>query len=357
MKIGIIGLPQSGKTTVFNAITGQNIEIGFGTVGSENIASVKVPDERLEWLRDLYQPKKFSPASIDYADITGAVMGDGQKKDSNEALKKIKESEALIQVVRFFENENVLHIKDSLDAARDIDIINSELLFADLDVAQKRVDKLKRSVTAKGPDQQKQKSELAVLLKIIDVLENEDRIANMDLDENELKAIRGYQFYTQKPMITMANVDESQLSDSDLMEKIKKDYKNVFILCADMEMEISQLDDTDKASFLKEMGLAEPASTRLIKESYRMLGLHSFFTSGEDEVKAWTIDIGDNSVRAASKIHSDIARGFIRAEVMDFNDLKEAGSEKILKEKKLARLEGKEYIVKDGDIINFKFNV
>ncbi|MFP4521611.1 MAG: redox-regulated ATPase YchF [Fibrobacterota bacterium] len=357
MKIGIIGLPQSGKTTIFNALTGMSAETGITGVPSENIASVKVPDERLDWLNEKYQPAKFSPAAIDYMDIAGAIQGETGKKEANEALNKMRESDALLQVVRFFDNDNVLHPKDTIDPERDFEDIKTELIFSDLDIAEKRAEKLRKTVTVKGPDQQKQKNELAVLERIIECLGEGGMISDLELAENESKMLRGYCFLTEKPVITMLNVDETRLKNPDSYRGFTEKHENVFIVSADVEMEISRLEDEDKAVFLEDLGIEEPASTRLIKACYEMLGLVSFFTCGEDEVKAWTVNRGDTAVRAASKIHSDIARGFIRAEIMAFDDLKEAGSEKELRNKELQRLEGKEYVVKDGDIAHFKFNV
>ncbi|MBI2560544.1 MAG: redox-regulated ATPase YchF [Planctomycetes bacterium] len=359
MRIAIIGLPQSGKTTIFNALTGAHKETGVrgtGHVGT-NVAVVKVPDERMEFLRQMFNPKKFTLATVEFIDV-GDIFAEKSagKPEVATAMGLLRESDAIIEVVRVFKDDSVPHPKGSIDPQRDLREIYSELLITDLGIVEKRVDRLKKSITKPAKTQQQDKEELEILLKCKDALEKEHGIGSVHLTDVQKKTVKSFCFLTQKPRIVVLNIGEDQLGDKTI-EKGISDAAGVISMCGKLEMELEGLEEQERGEFLKDMGIDELSASKLIRLSYKILHLCSFFTVGEDEVRAWTISEGDNAPTAAGKVHTDMARGFIRAEVVHFDDLKQLGSMKDLKAHGKLRLEGKDYIVKDGDIINFRFSV
>ncbi len=355
MRIAIIGLPQSGKTTIFNALTGAHKATGVH--GGTNVAVVKVPDERMEFLRQMYNPKKFTLATVEYIDVVGIFTGTGPgRPEVASAVTLLRESDAIIEVARAFKDDSVPHPKGSIDPQRDLREISSELLITDLGIVEKRVEKLKKSITKPAKTQQQDKEELEILLKCKDALEKEQGIDSIHLTDAQKKVVRSFCFLTQKPRIVVLNIGEDQLGNKTI-EKDISDAAGVISMCGKLEMELEGLEEQERGEFLKDMGIDELSGNKLIRLSYKILHLCSFFTVGEDEVKAWTISEGDNAVTAAGKVHTDIARGFIRAEVVHFDDLKQLGSMKDMKAHGKLRLEGKDYIVRDGDIINFRFSV
>lgn len=362
MKIGLIGLPTVGKTTLFNLLTGSHIETtGFsqGKIES-NLGIAKIPDERLEFLEELYQSKKKTYATIEVIDVPGLVKGSSAGKGvGNQFLDNIRKVDLLVHVLRVFENPNVIHAEGSIAPMRDIETINLELLFADLAVIENRIERIEKSkkVTKENLN------ELQVLKKCKEGLENGLLLNNIDLTEGEKEILKTFSFLSEKPMILVANIDENQLLENyypakkDIMEFANSVNTPLIELCIKTELEIQELDIEDREIFMEDLGIRESGIDVLAKTSYEYLGLISFLTAGKDEVKAWTIKKNTTAKIAAGKIHSDIEKGFIRAEVCRFNDLKEYGSMVKAKEKGLVTLEGKEYIVEDGDIIEFRFNV
>ena len=352
MKLGIIGLEQAGKTTVFNALTGAHKEVGtFGKIEA-HIAMVKVPDERIDWLSSLYNPKKTVYADIEFVDIPGSI------NDSSDAkiVAAAREVDALVFVVRAFDNPNVPHPLGSVDPLRDIEQIKTGLVIADMAPAEKRIERLKVTTTKPTEKQKDEKLELASLRKIMEKLENEKPASEVQLSEQEEKAIRSFQFLTLKPFFVLLNVSDNAIRSADTGKMVAR-APGAMAMCANIEAEIRQLDDQDRQAFLDDLGIKELSLNSFIRKAYETLGLISFFTVGEDEVRAWTIHKGTHAVAAAGKIHSDLERGFIRAEVFSYDDLKAAGSEVGAKQAGKFRLEGKDYIVKDGDIVNIKFSV
>lgn len=351
MKLGIIGLEQSGKTTVFNALTGANREVGtFGKLEA-HISVVKVPDERIDWLKKLYNPKKTVYAAIEFLDIPGSI------NDSSDAkiVATAREADALVFVIRAFSNPNVPHPLGNNNPIRDFEQLNIGLIIADMSIVEKRIETLKKT-TGKGAGTQEEKLEFSALENIMKSLENEQPASKTELNTQEEKAVRSFQFLSLKPFLTLLNVSDDALQAKKTTELVTR-LTHCMAMCANIEMEIQGLDKKDQKDFLDELGIEELSLTSFIKEAYKTLGLISFFTVGEDEVRAWTIHEGTPAVIAAGKIHSDMERGFIRAEVFSYNDLKSAGSEREVKTKGLFRLEGKDYIIKDGDILSIKFNV
>jgi ribosome-binding ATPase len=360
MKIAIIGLSNSGKTTVFNALTGMNIEATvYATVSGEpNLGVVKVPDARIDRLSEIFRPKKTTNAVVEYIDYIGLTKGD--VKQNRKVFDLIKDVEAIVHVVRAFDDESVLHPLGNTDPARDIETLELELIFGDLDLVEKRLERMEEAQKKRGkkPDE----SEKKLLLKCKEFLMKETALRDVEFNEEELKAMRALQFMSTIPKVIVLNIGEKDLeSDSanNLRSSIMERYQSIpaLTLCGKIEMEIAQLPSEEKGPFLEELGIDEPASNKLIKTCYQMLGLISFLTVGEDEVRAWTIRKGTDAVNAAGKVHSDISRGFIRAEVVSYADFIALGNMHATKEKGLLRLEGKTYEVKDGDIINFRFNV
>lgn len=361
MKIGIIGLPNSGKTTVFNALTRATIETAAYSSGQiePNMAMVKVPDERLDALAKMYKPKKFTPADVQYIDVAGMNSGASSSGGlSPQFLNYISQVDALLHVVRAFADDSVSHEQGSVDAARDLASVDLELMFSDMAIIERRVGRLKTEI-GKMPtkDREVRQLELAALERLYAGLEAELPIrAQPALSEDEARALRGFQFLSAKPMLVVVNTGENQIQNPPALS-YNSPNTAVVMLSGKVEAELAQMEDEDAKIFMDDLGISEPARDRVIKASYAMLGLMSFLTAGEDEVRAWTIRVGTPAVEAAGAIHSDIQRGFIRAEIVNFTDLMAAGDMAAAKKAGTVRLEGKTYIVKDGDIAHFLFNV
>ena len=365
MKLGIVGLPNVGKSTLFNSLTKAGAESAnypFCTF-DPNVGVVTVPDERLKLLGDFYHSKKVTPAVIEFVDIAGLVKGASKGEGlGNQFLANIREVDAIVHVVRCFEDPNVIHVDGSIDPIRDIETINLELVFSDLEILERRIAK----VTKTARMDKEAAKELDFLQKIKAHLEDGKLAITMELETEDEEAWMGtYNLLTWKPVIYAANVAEDELADdgaSNPHVKAVKDYavqqnSEVFVICAGIEEEISELDDDERKMFLEDLGLTESGLEKLVRASYRLLGLMSFLTSGEDETRAWTIKIGTKAPQAAGKIHTDFERGFIKAEVVNYQDLLDCGSYAGAREKGLVRMEGKEYVVQDGDVILFRFNV
>ena len=361
MKIGLIGLNQTGKTTLFDLLTGKKDGIAAaGAKGPANIGTGLVPDERVDFLSGLYNPKKTTYAKIELTDVSGfSPSGDGVHSGAAKFLNEVRPCDAIVHVLRAFETGSVPHDLGSIDPARDLEAVEMEMLFADLEMIEKRLARIKtgKKITKENAD------EMELLQRCYDRLENGGAILDMDLDEQERVSIRSFAFLTEKPRLAVVNPDDSQWGAKDwpgreaLASLCSKLNIPLLELCVEMELEISRLQEEDKQLFMEDMGIDQPGVAVLARAVYGLLGQISFLTTGEDEVRAWTIADGTNARNAAGKIHSDIERGFIRAEVVKYSSIKELGSMAKVKEKGLFRLEGKEYIVADGDIINFRFNV
>lgn len=366
MKLGIVGLPNVGKSTLFNSLTKAGAESAnypFCTI-DPNVGIVSVPDERIDRLGELYHSKKIVPAVIEFVDIAGLVKGASKGEGlGNQFLANIREVDAIVHVVRCFEDENIVHVDGSIDPARDIETINLELIFSDIEILERRIAKIAK--------QARMDKTLAKELKLVEAvkehLENGKPAKTFALDEDEEDQawFKTYNLLTAKPVIYAANVLEDDLADDGAsnvhVDKVRhlaaEENSEVFVVCAQIEQEIAELADDEREMFLEELGLQESGLDKLIRASYQLLGLISFLTSGEDETRAWTIKIGTKAPQAAGKIHTDFERGFIRAEVVAYEDLIEGGSVAAVREKGLVRLEGKDYVVKDGDVIVFRFNV
>lgn len=366
MKLGIVGLPNVGKSTLFNSLTKAGAESAnypFCTI-DPNVGVVSVPDFRLKLLTDLYHSEKTTPAVIEFVDIAGLVKGASKGEGlGNQFLANIREVDAIVHVVRCFEDSNIVHVDGSIDPLRDIETINLELIFSDLEILERRISK---AVRAARNDKTIAK-ELALMERIKAHLEDGKMAKSFDdiNDEDEQQWLESYNLLTYKPVIFAANVAEDDLADDGasnagvqaVREYAKREDCEVFVVCAEIEQEIAELDDDEKSMFLEELGLKESGLEKLIKASYSLLGLISYLTAGEPEVRAWTIKKGTKAPQAAGKIHSDFERGFIRAEIVSYDDLMACGTYNAAKEKGLVRLEGKDYVVQDGDIILFRFNV
>ncbi len=365
MKLGIVGLPNVGKSTLFNSLTRAGAESAnypFCTI-DPNVGIVSVPDERLKLLGNFYQSKKVTPAVIEFVDIAGLVKGASQGEGlGNQFLANIREVDAIVHVVRCFEDENVVHVDGSIDPLRDIETINLELVFSDLEILERRIAK-----TVKLARNDKNAAgELKFLEKVKSHLEADELAITLPLEGEEEEAWMGeYNLLTFKPVIYASNVAEEDLENDGsanvhvekVREYAKKQGSEVFVICAQIEQEIAELDDDERKMFLEDLGLKESGLEKLIEASYRLLGLHSFLTAGEDETRAWTVKLGTKAPQAAGKIHTDFERGFIKAEVVYYQDLLDCGSYAGAREKGLVRMEGKEYVVQDGDVILFRFNV
>ena len=366
MKLGIVGLPNVGKSTLFNSLTKAGAESAnypFCTI-DPNVGVVTVPDERLNVLGEMYHTKKIIPAAIEFVDIAGLVKGASKGEGlGNQFLANIREVDAIVHVVRCFEDSNIVHVDGSIDPLRDIETINLELIFSDLEILERRISK---AVRAARNDKTIAK-ELALMERIKAHLEDGKMAKSFDdiNDEDDQQWLESYNLLTYKPVIFAANVAEDDLADDGasnagvqaVREYAKREDCEVFVVCAEIEQEIAEPDDDEKSMFLEELGLKESGLEKLIKASYSLLGLISYLTAGEPEVRAWTIKKGTKAPQAAGKIHSDFERGFIRAEIVSYDDLMACGTYNAAKEKGLVRLEGKDYVVQDGDIILFRFNV
>ena len=365
MKLGIVGLPNVGKSTLFNSLTKAGAESAnypFCTI-DPNVGVVLVPDERLKLLGDMYNSKKVTNAVIEFVDIAGLVKGASKGEGlGNQFLSNIREVDAIVHVVRCFEDPNVVHVDGSVSPVRDIETINLELIFSDIEILDRRIAK-----TSKGARNDKTLAKELNLLERVKAHLEEGKLAKSfeTEDDDEMAWFDSYNLLTAKPVIFAANVSEDELADdaasnahvAAVREYAKNENSEVFVICAQIEQEIAELDDDEKAMFLEDLGLKESGLEKLIKASYKLLGLISYLTAGEDETRAWTIKVGTKAPQAAGKIHTDFERGFIKAEVVNYKDLLEHGSLSAAREKGLVGMEGKEYVVKDGDVILFRFNV
>ena len=365
MKLGIVGLPNVGKSTLFNSLTKAGAESAnypFCTI-DPNVGVVTVPDERLNLLGDFYKSKKVTPAVIEFVDIAGLVKGASKGEGlGNQFLANIREVDAIVHVVRCFEDSNVVHVDGSIDPLRDIETINLELVFSDLEILERRIAK----VTKTARMDKEAAKELDFLEKVKAHLEEGQLAITLETEnEDEDAWLATYNLLTAKPVIYAANVAEDDIADDGannqyvqaVREYAAKQNSEVFVICAQIEEEISELDEDERKMFLEDLGLTESGLEKLVRASYHLLGLMSFLTAGEDETRAWTIKIGTKAPQAAGKIHTDFERGFIKAEVVNYQDLLDCGSYAGAREKGLVRMEGKEYVVQDGDVILFRFNV
>ncbi len=361
---GIVGLPNVGKSTLFNAITKQEIlaaNYPFATI-EPNVGTVIVPDKRVEVLEEMYMPNKTIPTTFEFTDIAGLVKGASTGEGlGNKFLSHIREVDAIVEVVRCFDDKNIIHVDGNVDPIRDIEVINLELVFSDLEIIDNRINKIaKKAQTSKNKDDL---IEYNLLLRIKENLEKNIPVRKLDFDEEELKILSSFRLITAKPIIYVANVDEDTIIAGEneyvkeVREYAKKENTEVVMICAKIESELAELELEEKTAFLKELGIEESGLSSLIKSTYSLLGLATYFTVGPDEVRAWTFRKGMKAPSCAGLIHTDFEKGFIRAEVMSYQDLIDCGNELKVKEAGKMRLEGKDYLMQDGDICHFRFNV
>lgn len=359
---GIVGLPNVGKSTLFNAITKKNIlaaNYPFATI-DPNVGVVIVPDSRLNFLNDLYKPKSLVPTAFEFTDIAGLVKGASNGEGlGNKFLSHIREVDAIVEVVRCFDDNNIIHVLDEVDPIRDIEIINIELILSDLEIIMNRINKIGKKASMSKDKEIKKEAELLERIKVS--LEKNIPVRQLSFEADEWNMIKHFNLITAKPIIYMANVSEDELGGNNYVEKVRdyasKEGSEVIVLCAKIEAELSELDDDDRSEFLNDLGIIESGLDKLVRATYSLLGLATFFTAGSDEVRAWTFRKGMKAPECAGIIHTDFQKGFIKAEVMSYDDLVSCGDEKKVKENGKMRLEGKEYLMQDGDICYFRFNV
>lgn len=364
LQAGIVGLPNVGKSTLFNAITKKNIlaaNYPFATI-DPNVGVVTVPDQRLEVLNDIYMPERLIATQYEFIDIAGLVKGASTGEGlGNKFLANIREVDAIVQVVRCFENKDIIHVEGTIDPTRDIEIVNYELILSDLEIVENRLSKIEKKATTSNDKEGLY--EVSLLKKLKDILSEGKMLRLEEFDEKESKLIKTYNLITNKPFIYLANVSEEDLLTNDniyvnkVREYASKEKSSVVLMCAKIESELSELDEESKREFLKDLGIQNSGLDSLIHNTYHLLGLKTFFTVGSDEVRAWTFKDGMTAPECAGLIHTDFQKGFIKAEVMSYDDLVQYGSELKVKEAGRARLEGKDYVMQDGDICLFRFNV
>lgn len=357
MRLGIIGLPNSGKTTIFNALTRGNLPTGAATSGQfeVNTAVVNVPDPRVDKLSEMYKPRKTTYTQVTYVDVGGLEKGVGEGGLKGQFRNELAQVDGFVHVVRAFQDENVPHPYETVDPKRDIEILDGEFLLTDLVTVESRIEKLEAELRRKGRTAEKAVTdEMEVMTRLKNQLEAEQPLRDLGLTEAEIKPLRGYGFLTLKPVLIVLNTDEK---NPDITLDYPHEHSKVVALQGKIEAELAQLDPEDAQVFMEEYNIAELSAAKVIRLSYELMAIQSFFTVGEDEVRAWSVSVGATAPEAAGVIHSDLQKGFIRAEVMKYDDLISAGSEAALKQSGKFRLEGRDYVVKDGDIVHVRFNV
>lgn len=362
MQVGIVGLPFSGKTTIFNALTRARAKTGdfSGAEKEPNRAVVKIPDDRVYRLAELYNPKKVTPAEVEWVDVGGMTEKVKEKASEAAFLTHLRDVDALALVIRVFEDVNVVHPQGKIDPRRDMESFELDMIVIDLDIIEKRMKKLEKSLKTAKSDADKK--ELDMLRQCKEALDKEVPLRDLDFSPEEEKLLRGFAFLSLKPLCLLLNLGEADIKNKDALEKeyseiLKHKKTGITSVCGKLEAELSQLEQKDREAFMQELGIAESALDRILDLSYRLLGLISFFTANENEVKAWTIPSGTTALKAAGTVHSDMEKGFIKAEVLNFDRLMEIGSVHQARDKGELRLEGKSYLVQDGDVIFFRFNV